>query len=258
MILSSRLSDEFSYLTSAVRTGNEFCVVTFREMCPASSWSLWTWWCNDQFDHCHDWGGPDLLWMWSKGSDLRCVPSHLYSELSTCNQITQDRCLVCVSPLNLFPTVHTTVPGLFVDNPSPLKVLGVFEEERGILGVSWCSSRSLQCIWVVFEQLPGLLKRTWDLCEVQRFLGKFVKFMNELEELVGNREEFPGIMVEVSRYQGCVCVCPWLKALQHGPLWKSIHINTHTHTHTHTHTQQWAAHCANNFSSMSCRSIKFL
>lgn len=80
--------------------------------------------------------------MWSEGLDLRYVHSHLYSELSTCNQITQDRCLVCVSPLNLFPTVHTTVPGLFVDNPSPLKVLGVLEEERGILGVSWCPSRS--------------------------------------------------------------------------------------------------------------------
>lgn len=37
MILSSRLSDEFSYLTSVVRTGNEFCVVTFREMCPVFS-----------------------------------------------------------------------------------------------------------------------------------------------------------------------------------------------------------------------------
>lgn len=37
---------------------------------------------------------------------------------------------------DVFPTVHTTVPGLFIDNLSPLKVLGVFEEERGILGVS--------------------------------------------------------------------------------------------------------------------------
>lgn len=36
---------------------------------------------------------------------------------------------------DVFPTVHTTVPGLFIDNLSPLKVLGVFEEERGILGV---------------------------------------------------------------------------------------------------------------------------
>lgn len=83
MILSSRLSDEFSYLTSVVRTGNEFCVVTFREMCPVFSWSLWMWWCNDQFDHCDAWSGPDLLWMWSEGSDLRCVSNGPYDSSRT-------------------------------------------------------------------------------------------------------------------------------------------------------------------------------